>query len=192
MALSLSGDPKADRLLQDNPLALVIGMVLDQQVPFERAFSAPYELEQRLGKKLRAKTIATCDPEVLAEAFTRTKALHRYPSAMAERVQRLCVIVEDDFGGDASRIWTTAPDAAELLRRLRALPGFGEMKAKIFLALLGKQLGCRPKGWRAAAAPFGEPRTTMSVADISDAKSLEAVRAFKREGKRAAKAAAAK
>jgi len=188
MALWLTGDADADAFLADNPLALVIGMVLDQQVPFERAFAAPLELQRRLRRPLDAKAIAAMDHDKYTEAFTRTKALHRYPTTMAERTQRLCKIVEEDFAGDASTIWTTASDAHELARRLKTLPGFGEQKAKIFMALLAKQLGVKPKGWREECAPYGEPKTTMSIADVSDAASLEAVRTFKRAGKQAAKA----
>jgi uncharacterized HhH-GPD family protein len=189
MALWLSGEKDADRLLEERPLALLIGMVLDQQVPFERAFAAPMELQRRLGKPLSAKAIASTDPEVLRELFSRTKALHRFPGAMADRVQQLCTIVVDEWGGKAETIWTTAKDGDELLQRLRALPGFGDQKARIFLALLGKQLGCRPRGWRAAASPYGDAGTTMSVADISSAASMEKVRSFKRAAKAAHRAA---
>jgi len=183
MAMWLSGEPAADKLLAESPIALVIGMVLDQQVPFERAFSAPYDLQQRLGGKLTAKKLAELDPDVVLEAFTTYRALHRFPGAMAERVQRLCKIVVDDWGGKPERIWETAASGEELVTRLKGLPGFGEQKAKIFAALLGKQLGCRPKGWREATAPYGEAGTAISVADISDAKSLDKVRAHKRDAK---------
>lgn len=185
MAMTLSGDPAADKLLGESPIALVIGMVLDQQVPFERAFSAPFDLQQRLGGKLTAKKIAELDPGVVLEAFTTYRALHRFPGAMAERVQRLCQIVVDDWGGKPERIWETATTGSELVDRLKGLPGFGEQKAKIFAALLGKQFGCRPKGWREASAPYGAAGTAISVADIADAKSLEKVRAFKRDKKAA-------
>jgi uncharacterized HhH-GPD family protein len=186
----LSGDKDADRLLAERPIALVIGMVLDQQVPFERAFSAPYDLEQRLGQgPLTAKKIAETDPKVLLEAFTTYRALHRFPGAMAERVQRLCQIVVDDWGGKPERIWETAASGDELVLRLKGLPGFGEQKAKIFAALLGKQLGCKPKGWRAASSPYGEAGTTISVADITSAAALDKVRAHKRDAKKAAKQA---
>jgi len=188
MAMWLSGDPKADKLLGESPIALIIGMVLDQQVPFERAFSAPYDLQERLGGKLSAKKLAEMEPAKVLEAFTTYRALHRFPGAMAERVQRLCQIVVDEWGGKPERIWETATTGDELVQRLKSLPGFGEMKAKVFAALLGKQLGCRPKGWREATAPYGDDGTTMSVADISDAKSLEKVRAYKRDMKAKAKA----
>jgi uncharacterized HhH-GPD family protein len=189
MTMWLSGEPAADKLLNDSPIALMIGMVLDQQVPFERAFSAPYELQERLGGKLTAKRVATTDPAVLLEAFTRYRALHRFPGAMAERVQRLCQLVVDEWGGKPERIWETATSGAELQQRLKSLPGFGEQKAKIFAALLGKQLACRPKGWRAASAPYGEAGTTISVADISSAATLAKVRAHKRDAKKAARQA---
>ncbi len=190
MAMWLSGDKAADQLLADSTLALVIGMVLDQQVPFERAFSAPYDLKERLGGgTLTAKKIAALDPAVLLEAFTRYRALHRFPGAMAERVQRLCQVVVDEWGGKPERIWETASSGEELVQRLKALPGFGEQKAKIFAALLGKQLACRPRGWREACAPYGEAGTTISVADISSAATLAKVRAHKRDAKKAAKQA---
>ncbi len=192
MALTLSGDPAADALLSKRPIALVIGMVLDQQVPFERAFSAPLDLEERLGAPLTAKSIAATDPEVLLEAFTRYRALHRFPGAMCSRVQQLCQLVVDEWGGKPERIWESASSGDELVARLRELPGFGEQKAKIFGALLGKQLACRPKGWREATSPYGDAGTSISVADISDAASLQAVRDHKRAAKAAAKAKAAK
>jgi uncharacterized HhH-GPD family protein len=183
MAMWLSGDPASDKLLGESPIALMIGMVLDQQVPFERAFSAPYDLQQRLGVKLTAKKLAEMDPNVVLEAFTTYRALHRFPGAMAERVQRLCRVIVDDWGGKPERIWETATTGDELVTRLKSLPGFGEQKAKIFAALLGKQLSCRPKGWRAATSPYGDAGTTISVADISDAKTLDKVRAHKRDKK---------
>jgi uncharacterized HhH-GPD family protein len=189
MGLWLSGEKDADRLLTERPLALLIGMVLDQQVPFERAFSAPLELQRRLGKPLTAKAIAATDPDELRELFSRTKALHRFPGAMADRVHALCTILIDEWGGKAESVWTTAADADELLARLKKLPGFGEQKAKIFLALLGKQVACRPKGWRSVSSPYGDAGTTMSVADISDEKSLQKVRSFKRAAKAAHRAA---
>jgi uncharacterized HhH-GPD family protein len=185
MGLWLSGEEDADKLLTDRPLALVIGMVLDQQVPFERAFSAPMELQRRLGKTLTVKNIVATDPEELRELFTRTKALHRFPGAMADRVQALCVLVAEEWGGKVETIWTTAEDGTQLVKRLRTLPGFGEQKAKIFAALLGKQCGCQPQGWRQACAPYGNAGTTISIADITNATSMKKVK----EAKKAAKAA---
>ena len=191
MGLWLSGEADADKLLTDKPIALVIGMVLDQQVPFERAFSAPLELQRRLGKPLTAKLVAKTDQDALREAFSRTKALHRFPGAMADRVQQLCELVVEEWGGHAERIWTTAGDAEELMSRLKRLPGFGEQKAKIFMALLGKQLACRPRGWRTVASPYADAGTTMSIADIKDQATLDKVRSFKRAAKAAHRAAQA-
>lgn len=184
MALHLAQDEAADRLLSENPIALLIGMVLDQQVRLESAFAAPLELQRRLGKKLSAKTIAQLDPDVLKELFTRKHSLHRFPGSMAERVRQLCVMVTEDWGGKPERIWETATSGEELVARIEALPGFGKQKARIFTALLGKQLGCRPKGWREASGAYGEPGAMRSVADIVDTASLNKVR----EAKKAAKA----
>ncbi|HET9059749.1 MAG TPA: HhH-GPD-type base excision DNA repair protein [Acidimicrobiales bacterium] len=188
--LHLSGDAQADKLLSEDPLALLIGMVLDQQIPLERAFSSPRDLRQRLGGRLDVHEIAEMSPERLAAIFAERPALHRFPSANAQRVQQLCRIVVDDYAGDASGVWKNAHDGADLLRRVKALPGFGEQKAKIFVALLGKQLGVRPKGWQDVSKPFGDAGTTYSVADITGPESLARVRAYKAERKAAAKAAA--
>jgi len=186
--LSLAQEPEADKLLSRDPLALLIGMVLDQQVPLERAFSAPRDLKQRLGRNLDARELAAMDPDQLAAVFCQRPALHRFPAANAKRVQQLCRIVVDDYGGKAADVWTTAKTGEELLRRIKALPGFGEQKARIFVGLLGKQLGVRPSGWREAAGAFGQPGTHMSVADITDSESLGRVRAYKQQRKAAAKA----
>lgn len=188
--LCLSQDPDADRLLSRDPLALLIGMVLDQQVPLEKAFSSPYVLSQRLGHDLDAKEIADYEPEALATLFSTPPALHRFPGSMAGRVQEMCRTLVDAYDGDAAKVWDTK-DATELLKRVNGLPGFGEQKAKIFVALLGKQLGVRPRGWREVSAPYGDDKTRMSVADITDQSSLLEVRAYKQEMKRAAKAAKA-
>ena len=187
--LHLSQDPEADELLSSDPLALLIGMVLDQQVPLERAFSSPRDLKQRLGGHLDAQEIAGMDPEVLAAAFAARPALHRFPAANAKRVQELCRIVVDEYGGDADRVWKDASDGTDLFRRVKALPGFGDQKARIFVGLLGKQLGVQPEGWQDAAGQFGRPGTYMSVADIIDKESLVRVRAYKQQMKAAAKAA---
>jgi uncharacterized HhH-GPD family protein len=189
--LRLSGNPEADKLLSEDPLALLIGMVLDQQVPLEWAFAGPAELRRRLGHDLDAKEMAAMDPEALAAAFSAKPALHRYPGSMAGRVQELCRTLVDQYGGQAANVWNTAATGAELLTRVRALPGFGEQKAKIFVALLGKQLGVRPDGWQDVSAPYGDTGTHRSVADITDAASLVRVRAFKQELKAKNKAAAA-
>lgn len=184
----LAQDPEADRVLSDNPLALLIGMVLDQQMPLERAFTAPLLLEERTGAELDADTLAAMDPDVLVEAFCRRPALHRFPAANAKRVQQLCQLIVDDYGGDAAAVWRDAPDGAVLLRRVKALPGFGEQKARIFVAFLGKQLGVRPPGWEEAAGQFGQPGTYRSVADIVDGESLGRVRAYKQQLKQRGKA----
>jgi uncharacterized HhH-GPD family protein len=189
--LRLSGNSEADTLLSESPLALLIGMVLDQQIPLEWAFAGPAELKRRLGGRLEAKKIATMDPEVLAAAFSARPALHRYPGSMATRVQELCRVVADEYAGKAERVWTEAGSGADLIARIRRLPGFGEQKAKIFVALVGKQLGVRPEGWREVSAPYGEAHVHRSVADITDAESLARVRAFKQELKARNKAQSA-
>jgi uncharacterized HhH-GPD family protein len=167
-------------------------MVLDQQVTMEKAFWAPSELARRLGGgPLSAVAIAGMDPEKLVDLFKERPALHRFPGSMAGRVQQVCRMVEEDYGGKAAKVWTGLPDGAALITRLMTLPGFGQQKARIFAALLGKQLGVQPTGWRAATAPFGEDGTYMSVADIVDADSLAQVRARKKEMKAKAKAKAA-
>lgn len=187
-SLHLTGDAEADGLLSTSSLALLIGMVLDQQVPLERAFAAPAELARRLGRDLEAGDLAAAEPDALAALFARPPALHRYPGSMAGRVQALCRVVAEDYQGDAARVWTDAQDGSDLLARVRALPGFGDQKARIFVALLGKQLGVQPPGWEAASAPFGEPGSYRSVADIVDEASLGRVRATKQAAKAAAKA----
>ena len=165
--LHLSGDAEADAVVSGDPLALVIGMVLDQQVTIEKAFSSPAELARRLGGPLNAATIAAMDPDDLAAAFKERPALHRYPGAMAGRVQAVCRVVAEDYGGKADAIWDGARSGEELVGRLRALPGFGDQKSRIFAASLGKQLGVRPEGWRQASAPYGGEGTFLSVADIA-------------------------
>jgi len=189
--LALSGDPDADKLLSKDPLALLIGMVLDQQVPLEWAFSAPRRLKERLGGRLDAAGIAGMDPDELAKAFCERPALHRFPGANAKRVQELCRILVATYGAKAADVWKTAKTGDELYARIKALPGFGEQKARIFIGLLGKQLGVRPPGWESAAGAFGQPGTYLSVADIVDADSLGRVRQYKQDKKAAAKAAAA-
>jgi uncharacterized HhH-GPD family protein len=181
VALHITGDSEADGLITRDPFALLIGMVLDQQVPLEWAFSGPKELKKRLSGRLDAKQIASMDPDELAEAFTRKPALHRYPGSMAKRVQEMSRVIADKYGGDAKRLWTGAQSGTELLSRVRELPGFGEQKAKIFVALLGKQLEVRPSGWQAVSAPYSDVGSTRSVADIVDSRSLATVRAFKQQ-----------
>jgi uncharacterized HhH-GPD family protein len=190
--ISLPVDDEANELLSRNALALLIAMLLDQQVPFERAFSAPRDLVRRLGHEPTAEELATCNPEALAAVFAERPALHRFPKAMAARTQVLAQLIVADYDGDAASLWTTAPTGAELLKRVSALPGFGEVKAKIFVALLGKQLGVRPDGWREAAGAFGDEDSYVSVADIVDTESLGKVRAYKQSLKAAAKAKSGK
>ena len=186
MTMYLTGDAAADALLTDDDLALLIGMLLDQQVTMESAFAGPAKMRDRIGS-LDAATIADYDPDALVEIFRQPPAVHRFPGSMAARVQAVCAAVRDQWHGSATAIWTEGdPDGYEVLVRLKALPGFGEQKARIFLALLGKQRGVDPAGWREASAPYGEDGTRMSVADIVDADSLARVR----ESKKAAKAAA--
>ncbi len=187
ISLYLSGDPEADRLISEDPLALLIGMVLDQQVPLERAFSSPRDLRRRLGGELDAGMIASMAPDDLAAIFSERPALHRFPAANAERVHQLCRTIVRDYGGDAATVWTGAKDGADLMKRVRALPGFGEQKAKIFVALLGKQLGLRVQGWQEVSRPFGDPGTSYSVADIRDPATLARVRAYKAQMKAAAR-----
>ncbi len=189
-ALNLSGDADADALLSRDPLALLIGMVLDQQIPLEWAFAAPLKLRERLGRELDAHDLADHDPETLAKLFAGPPALHRFPGSMAGRVQQMCRHLVEEYDGDAASVWTGATTGAELLARVQALPGFGVQKAKIFVGLLGKQYGVATPGWTEAAGAFGEPGTFLSVADITDRPSLERVRAYKKDMKAAAKAAA--
>jgi uncharacterized HhH-GPD family protein len=189
--LHLSQDAAADELLSKDPLALLIGMVLDQQIPLERAFSSPRDLKDRLGGRLDPSEIASMDPDNLSAVFAERPALHRFPAANAKRVQELCRIVVDEYGGKADAVWRKAADGDDLYRRVKALPGFGEQKARIFIGLLGKQLGIQPDGWDQAAGKFGQPGTYMSVADIVDTESLGRVRAYKQQMKAAAKAAQA-
>lgn len=186
MPLRLSQDAAADALLDRDPLALLVGMLLDQQVSMEHAFWAPAELATRLGRDhLDAREIAGYDPDALVAVFATPRALHRYPKAMAGRVQALCAAVVERYDGDATRLWADAADGAELRARLVALPGYGLQKAQIFTALLGKQRGVTPPGWREAAGAYGEEGSFRSVADVVDAESLGRVR----ETKQAAKAA---
>ena len=185
MTLSLPIEPQANDLLSRDPLALMIGMLLDQQVPLEKAFSSPYQLALRLGHEPTASELAGYDPGALADVFAQRPALHRFPRAMAGRTQELARAIVDHYHGDASAVWTGAASGADLHARLAALPGFGDYKAQIMMALLGKQLGVRPPGWREAAGRFGEAGSLYSVADIVDAASLAAVRAHKKELKAA-------
>ncbi|MCW2874228.1 HhH-GPD-type base excision DNA repair protein [Actinacidiphila oryziradicis] len=190
--LRLAQQPEADALLSRSPLALLIGMLLDQQVPMEWAFSGPYTIAQRLGRDdLDAHEIAGYDPDAFVALLSAKPAVHRYPGSMAKRIQQLCQYLVEHYEGDAAAVWRDVRTGKELLDRLMALPGFGKQKAQIFLALLGKQFGIRPEGWREAAGPYGEEGSYRSVADITGPESLEKVRAYKQQAKRAAKGATA-
>ncbi|MFJ4829788.1 HhH-GPD-type base excision DNA repair protein [Streptomyces sp. NPDC088747] len=190
VTLHLAQQPEADELLGRSPLAALIGMLLDQQVPMEWAFAGPYTIAQRMGRDdLDAQEIAAYDPEAFAALLSTKPAVHRYPGSMAKRVQQLCQYLVEHYDADATAVWKDVPTGAELLTRLKELPGFGPQKAQIFLALLGKQLGVHPKGWREAAGPYGAPKSFRSVADITDPTSLAKVRAHKQEMKASAKAA---
>ena len=180
--IPVTGDPEADRLLAENPLALLIGMLLDQQVPMEWAFRGPFTLRQRLGG-LDATAIAAMSPDTLEAVFRAKPALHRFPGSMAKRTHALCQHLVDEYGGDAGAVWRGVTSGDELYARLVALPGFGPEKAKIFQALLAKRLEVRPDGWERAAAPFSDD-TPRSVADIDSPETLARVRDWKRTQKR--------
>jgi uncharacterized HhH-GPD family protein len=191
--LRIAQDAAADELLGRDPLALLIGMLLDQQFPMERAFAGPRLLADRLGvDSLSAAELAAVDPEELIRHFQGPPAVHRYPGSMAARTQDLCRLLVERYGGRAEGLWDDAPDGPTLLRRLGELPGFGAQKSKIFLALLGKRYGVTPPGWRGAAGAYGEEGSRRSVADIDGPESLTEVRRFKQEQKQAAKEKAAK
>jgi uncharacterized HhH-GPD family protein len=188
--LHIAQDDAADELLGRDPLALLIGMLLDQQFPMERAFGAPRLLADRLGvQTLDAGQLAAADAEELVRVFQGPPALHRYPGSMAGRTQDLCRLLVERYDGRAQNLWDDVPDGATLLRRLGELPGFGAQKSKIFVALLGKQYGVTPPGWREAAGDYGLDGSRRSVADITGPEALLEVRAFKQEQKQAAKAA---
>ncbi|MFQ6199923.1 HhH-GPD-type base excision DNA repair protein [Streptomyces sp. NPDC000405] len=191
--LRLAQQEDADALLSRSPLAALVGMLLDQQIPMEWAFTGPYTIARRLGHDdLDAREIAAYDPEAFAALCAEKPAVHRYPGSMAGRVQQLCRYLVEHYDGDASAVWSGAGSGRELLERLQELPGFGKQKAQIFLALLGKRLGVTPEGWREAAGSYGEAGSYRSVADITGPETLEKVRAYKQEMKRAAKKAAVK
>jgi uncharacterized HhH-GPD family protein len=188
MKLPLTGDPAADQLLEDDALALLIGMLLDQQVPMEKAFRGPYDLKERMGGRLDAAAIASTDAEELAALFRGPPALHRYPGSMAGRTQDLCRTLVEKYDGDAASVWTSAATGQELFANLRALPGFGEQKARIFTALLAKRVGVTPPGWEDVAGAYGRIGH-FSVADIDGPEALALVRQHKQAMKAAAKAA---
>jgi uncharacterized HhH-GPD family protein len=186
--MHLAYTPEANELLADDPMALLVGMLLDQQIPMEKAFTSPWELRERLGGTLDAATIAEYDPAAFEELFRTPPALHRFPAAMAKRVQELGRIIVERYAGDPSAVWSAASSGDELLARVAGLPGFGAQKAKIFVALLAKQYGIAPPGWRESAGTYGEDGSFRSVADVVDDASLRKVRTYKQEMKAAAKA----
>lgn len=185
--LHLSQDADADALLSRDPFALLVGMVLDQQVPLEWAFAAPAELVKRLRGRFDPAKVQAMEPDALGAVFSTKPALHRYPGSMATRVHALATVLCDEYDGRAENVWSGVTSGAELFGRVRRLPGFGEQKAKIFVALLGKQLGVRPPGWKEVSAPFSDPGSFRSVADITGLDTLQKVRAFKADLKAAAK-----
>jgi uncharacterized HhH-GPD family protein len=178
----ITGDEDADRLLAEDPLALMIGMLLDQQVPMEWAFASPAKLRRRLGGHLDATEIAAMDPEAVAAVFSEKPALHRFPGSMGKRTHALCQHLVDHYGGDAAQVWEGAVDAADLSARVEALPGFGKEKSRIFIALLAKRFGRAPDGWEAFAGPFADAQP-RSVADISSEEAVLDVRAWKKAQK---------
>lgn len=188
MALHLASTPDANALLERDPLALLLGMLLDQQIPMEKAFTSPHVLAERMGvERLDAAQIASHDPEALLEIFRTPPALHRFPGSMAERTQALCQALVDRFDGRAERVWDDAGTGEEVVRRMSSLPGFGAQKAKIFTALLGKRYGVRPPGWEQAAGDYGT-EGFRSIADVTDDASRLKVREYKKAAKAAAKA----
>src|SRR5215212_5649689 len=176
MTMSLPIEPEANELLSTDPLALLIGMTLDQQDKLEKAFSSPYVLSQRLGHVPTAEELANADLDELIAVFAKPPSLHRFPKAMAGRVQEVCRVLVERYDGDAANLWADADSGVELVKRVASLPGFGKQKSQIFTALLGKQFGVQPPGWREAAGHYGEDGSYRSVADIVDNDSLERVR----------------
>ena len=187
MGFQIAGDEAADRVLDEQPFALLLGMMLDQQYGMEHAFRGGYKVQSRLGT-LDPATIAAADPEKFKELCSTPPAIHRFPGSMAARAQELAAIVESEYGGDTTRLWTEASSGADLLKRVQALPGFGKQKAQIFVALLAKQLGVRPDGWEKAAGDYALDGY-RSVADVTGPDSLQKVREYKQQKKAAAKAA---
>lgn len=182
ISFPVTGDPAADQLLVDDPFARLLGMLLDQQITMEMAFAAPARLRDRLDGRLDPATIAAMDPDDFDARFRIKPALHRFPGSMSKRVRALAHTIVDDYDGDTARLWTDAIDGADLFRRLRALPGFGDEKARIFVAVLAKRFAIRPNGWEAAAGPFADEQP-RSVADIDSPEGLVRVRAWKKQQK---------
>ncbi len=187
MPIYLTTEESHNELLEKEPLALLIGMLLDQQIPMERAFSAPALLRERLGGTLDASLIAAMSTSALTDVFSQKPALHRFPKSMAARCILLCEIITHEYGNDTEKIWLEAESGKDLVDRLTKLPGFGEQKAKIFAALLGKQFGITPINWREATAPFGQEGVHMSVADITSEETLRLVKDYKAQMKAKAK-----
>ncbi|CAM3964270.1 HhH-GPD-type base excision DNA repair protein [Tsukamurella strandjordii] len=188
VTLHITGEPESDAVLSEYPFALLAGMLLDQQFPMERAFAGPWKVLDRFGS-IDPRDIAAADPVRFEELCTTPPAIHRYGRAMAARLQALAQIVVDEYDGEAERIWTEAKSGDDLVKRVEALPGFGAQKAKIFAALVGKQLGVKPRGWATAVGDYGKAGY-RSVADVVDGESLQKVRTHKKEMKAAAKKAA--
>jgi uncharacterized HhH-GPD family protein len=186
--IHITGDDHADQVLTDDPFALLVGMMLDQQYPMEHAFRGPAKVLDRFGT-LEPSRIAAADPEEFAALCSTPPAIHRFPGSMAARLQELAKIVEDEYDGHAERIWTEASDGRDLLKRMQALPGFGKQKAQIFVALVAKQLAVRPEGWEAVVGDYAQ-EGYRSVADVVDGASLQKVRDFKKQKKAEAKATA--
>jgi uncharacterized HhH-GPD family protein len=188
-ALHLALDDSADALLSRDPFALLVGMLLDQQIPMERAFGGPALIAERMNtpKRLDPQLIADIDPDEFAKVMSGPPAVHRFPGSMGKRVQALATVIAEEYDGDAAAIWSDVPDGKTLVARLQSLPGFGAQKAKIFAALLGKQLNVQPKGWRAATGDYGKAGSHRSIADVTGPESLAKVRAFKQAMKQAAK-----
>jgi len=188
MAFHITGDPVADQVLTDDPFALLVGMMLDQQYPMEHAFRGPAKVRDRFGT-LDPARIAAADPEEFAALCSTPPAIHRFPGSMSARLQELARLVEERYDGHAERLWAEAASGTDLLARVMALPGFGRQKAQIFVALLAKQLGVRPDGWEAAVGAYAE-EGYRSVADVVDETSLQKVREYKKQQKAAARAGA--
>ena len=188
--LWLTGDAEADQLLTEDDNALLIGMVLDQQVPMEKAFSGPLVIAQRMGGRLDVAAVAAMSEDDFVALCSRPPAIHRFPAAMAKRVRQVCQVLTEDYDGQAANLWKDARSGNEVKANLERLPGFGSDKAAIFTAVLGKLRGITPDGWRAAAGYYGEPDTFRSVADIVDSDSLQKVRETKKSVKAAKKASA--
>jgi uncharacterized HhH-GPD family protein len=185
--LRLTGDPDADKLLSEDPFALLTGLLLDQQYPMEHAFAGPKKIADRMGG-FSLTTIAETPLDDFVELCVRPPAIHRYGGSMARRIHALAHHILEHYDGETDQIWKSGkPDGKEVLRRVKALPGYGDQKARILLALLGKQLGVRPEGWRQAAGAYGEDGSRRSIADVTSAETLAEVRSFKKAAKAAAK-----